>query len=109
MDFIKNIVKDPSLFKAILNDPETQNYIQNYPMLNLIYQNPQVFLSPHNIQRCKNIIKVDEKKNFESSNSGIYEPPEPFGSLNNNQNIQITNSSGISNIDSFNNNDSFNI
>ena len=62
MDFIKNMVKDPSLFKAILNDPETQNYIQNYSMLNLIYQNPQVFLSPHNIQRCKNIIKVDEKK-----------------------------------------------
>ena len=109
MDFIKNIFKDPSSFKAILNDPETQKYIQKYPMLKLFYLNPQVFLSPQNIQRNINIFKVDEKKIFESSNSGIFEPPEPFGSLNKHPNSQITNSSGISNINSFNNNNSIGI
>ncbi len=33
MDLIKNIFKDPSLFKAILNDPKEQNYIQNNSIL----------------------------------------------------------------------------
>ena len=61
-DFINNMAKDPSLFRAILNDPKTQNYIQNNLVLKLIFQNPQVILSPQNVQRSKNIFKVDEIK-----------------------------------------------
>ena len=108
-DSIKNISKNPSLLKTYLNDPETRNYIQNNPILKLMYLNPQVFLSPQNAQRCKNIFKVDEKKIFDSSNTGIFAPPEPFESLNYNQKNQIMNSSGISNINSFNNNNSIEI
>ena len=108
-DDIKNISKDPSFLKTFFNDPETRNYIQNNPVLKLIYLNPQVFLSAQNVQRCKNAFKVDEKKIFDSSNTRIFAPPEPFESLNNNQKNQIINSSGISNINSFNNNNSIGI
>ena len=51
------------------------------------------------------MFKEDEKNIIESSNIGISVPPDPFGSLNNNQNIQAMNSSGqISNINFSNNN-----
>jgi hypothetical protein len=50
----------------------------------------------------KNQIKEDEKNIIKSSGNEISVPPDPFGSLNINQNL---NSSGkISDINTFNNN-----
>jgi hypothetical protein len=108
-EFLKNNSKDASIFEKAFRNPKTQNRIQNYPFLKLCFQNPQKYLSPHNIQKSQNVFKVNENNIIESSNIGISIPPDPFESLNNNQNSQITNSSGqISNINSLNNNNTEN-
>ena len=109
MDYIKNSFKDPSLFKALFNSPKFQNYIQNYPLLKLLYQNPKIFFAPDKIQMSRNIINKNDRNTIEDSSTEISAPPDPFESLNNNQSNQILNSSGqISNINILNKNSTVN-
>ena len=104
-DIVKNINIDTSFIEESFNDQEIKNKIQNNPLLKLHFQNPQRFCTPQSFQFLQNAFKAEEKNAIESSSTGISVPPDPFGSLNNNQNIQIMNSSEqISNINSFNNN-----
>ena len=103
--YIKNINKDPSFAEEFFSKPKIQKDIQDIPILRTWLQHPEIYLTPQNFQKILNMFKEDEKNIIESSNIGISVPPDPFGSLNNNQNIQTMNSSGqISNINFFNNN-----
>ena len=88
-----------------LNHPENQEKINNNPILKFILQNPQLMFNPQFMQMTKNMFKKEEKNQIDSSSSGIFVPPGPFESLNNNQINQMMNSpSQIPNINTFNNN-----
>ena len=89
---LKNINKNGSLAKLIFSDPSVQKDIQETPILKLWFQNPEIYLTPQNLKKIQNMFEFDEK-NIDCSNSEISVPPDPFGSLNSNQNSQIMNSS----------------
>jgi len=90
---INDMIKDPSLLTTFFNSPELKEKSQNNPIFKMFYQNPQIFLSPHILQKDLNMLKKDEKNIMESSRSVISGPPDPFESLNNNHNNQMMNSS----------------
>jgi len=89
---LKNINKNGSLAKIIFSDPSVQKDIQEIPILKLWFQNPEIYLTPQNFKKIQNMFEVNEK-DIDCSNSEISVPPDPFGSLNSNQNSQIMNSS----------------
>ena len=89
---LNNINKNGSLAKLIFSDPSVQKDIKRIPILKLWFQNPEKYLTPQNFIKIQNMFEVDEK-NIDWSNSEISVPPDPFGSLNSNQNSQIMNSS----------------
>jgi len=62
--------------------------LQNNPDLKLAFQNPQLFLAPHIMQKEQNIFRKDEKSKIESSSIGISVPPDPF------ENNKMLNSTG---------------
>ena len=102
MNFLKNMLLDPSLLKIAFNNPEAKPIIQNNPIFKLCSQSSELSLPPQYIPMIKNQIKEDEKNIIENSGNEISVPPDPFGSLNINQ---MLNSSGkISDINTFNNN-----
>ena len=108
-DILKNISNDPSSLETFLSDPELQKKFQDKPFLKLSFQYPKIFMTPHYFQMYQNMFKVKEKNIIESSNSEISLPPDPFESLNDNQDNQIMNSSGQkSNINFFNHNNTGN-
>ena len=91
-DMMNNMFKDPSLVEIYLNNPIMKEKIQNIPLFNFTFKNPNLIFNPQNIQMTKNIIKKKERNSIESSNAEISVPPDPFGSLNNNQINQMMNS-----------------
>ena len=97
--------KDPSLVEIYLNNPIMKEKIQNIPLFNFTFKNPNLIFNPQNIQMTKNIIKKKERNSIESSNAEISVPPDPFGSLNNNQINQMMNSpEHMPSINNFSNN-----
>ena len=104
-NLLKNVSKKRSLVENYFSDPTVQKKLLKIPIFKLWLQNPEIYLTPQNFQKIQNMFEINEKNIIESSNIGISEPPDPFGSLNSNQNSKIMNSSRqISNINSFNNN-----
>jgi hypothetical protein len=101
---LNNLFKDPSYIEMALNNPVVKAKIQNNPFLNFTFQNPNLFLNPQNIKIAQEALKEKEKNSIESSNANIPVPPDPFGSLNNNQINQMMNSSCQKKINTFNNN-----
>jgi len=91
-DFLKNINKAGSSAENYFSDPRVQKHIQKIPILKLWFQNPEIYLTPQNFKKIQNMFEVDEK-NIDCSKTEISVPPDPFGSLNSNQNSQIMNSS----------------
>ena len=89
---MNNMFKDPSLVEIYLNNPIMKEKIQNIPLFNFTFKNPNLIFNPQNIQMTKNIIKKKERNSIESSNAEISVPPDPFGSLNNNKINQMMNS-----------------
>ena len=88
-----NMIKDPSLLEMFLKHPGNQDQIKNNPVFKLTLQNPQLMLDPQNLQMNNNLFKKNESNPDENSKAKIFKPPEPFGSLNNNQINQMKNSS----------------
>ena len=104
MESLKNLFNDPSSLENFLKDPYFQEVIQKSPLNKFICLNPQI-VTPQNFQKVKNVFYKNEKNIIESSKTEISVPPDPFGSLDNNQINQMMNSSGkITNINSFNKN-----
>ena len=92
-DMMNNMVKDPSLVEISLNNPIVKEKIKNIPLLNFIFQNPNLMINPQSLQMTQNAFREKERNSIESSNVEISVPPDPFGSLNNNQINQMMNSS----------------
>jgi len=93
INMMNNMFKDPSLVEMVLNNPVLRT-IQNNPYCKLGFLNPQMMFNPQNIQMSVNMFKKKENNSNESSNAGgIFQPPDPFGSLNNNQINKMMNSS----------------
>jgi len=92
-DMMNNMVKDPSLVEMSLNNPIVKEKIKNIPLLNFIFQNPNLMINPQSLQMTQNAFREKERNSIESSNVEISVPPDPFGSLNNNQINQMMNSS----------------
>ena len=103
-DMANNLVKDPSLIAMILNDPKLKVKIQNNPSIKCSLQNLHFLAFPQYLKMVQNMFKKNERNPIENSGTGISVPPEPFGSLNNNQINQMMNSSGQMKINTFNNN-----
>ena len=103
MDLIKNILLDPSLLKIAFNNPKAKIIIQNNPIMKHVFQSSGISSLPLKyILMLQNQIKEEEENINESSGTEIIVPPDPFGSVNNNQ---MLNSSGqISDINIFNSN-----
>ena len=76
-----------------LNNPIVKEKIKNIPLLNFIFQNPNLMINPQSLQMTQNAFREKERNSIESSNVEISVPPDPFGSLNNNQINQMMNSS----------------
>ena len=85
--------KDPSFLEICLKNPKIKDKIKNNPFIKLNLQNPQLMIAPIFLQMNQNIFKKNENNQDENSNSEIFKPPEPFGSLNINQFNQKKNSS----------------
>ena len=90
---MNNIFKDPSFIEMSLNNPIAKEKIKNNLFLKFALHNANLMLSPQYIQMTQEAFKEKEKNPIESSNAEISVPPDPFGSLNNNQINQMMNSS----------------
>ena len=102
LEMINNLFNDPSSLENFLKDKNFQDVIQKSPIHKFICLNPQI-ITPENFQKVKNSFYQNEKNLIESSKTEISVPPDPFGSLDNNQINQMINSSDkITNINSFN-------
>ena len=97
------MMKDPSVAEIYFNHPVFREIFKN-PVLN---DEPEIINNfPQYFQMLQNVFKEKERNPIENSGTGISVPPDPFGSLNNNQINQMMNSSGqIPNNSAFNNND----
>jgi len=95
-DMMNNMIRDPSLIGIFLNHPSVRQKIQNYPFIKMGFQNIQLILKPQILQMAQNMFKENERNSIENSGTGISNPPDPFGSLNNNQINQMMNFSGQS-------------
>ena len=113
---IKEMLKDPSIkneFNNMMKDPSIAEIYYNHPAYRSIFKNPILNDKPEIInnfpqyfQMFQNMLKEKGRNPIENSGTGISVPPDPFGSLNNNQINQMMNSSGqIPNNSAFNNND----
>ena len=103
-EMMNNLIKDPSMIGMLLNHPSISQKIQNNPFAKMAFQNSQSILNPQILQMAQNIFKENERNPIENSATGISVPPDPFGSLNNNQINQMMNSSCQKKINTFNNN-----
>ena len=90
---MNNIYKDPSFIEMSLNNPILKEKIKNNLFLKFALHNANLMLSPQYIQMTQEAFKEKERNPIESSNAEISVPPDPFGSLNNNQINQMMNSS----------------
>ena len=99
---LNNMMKDPSIVETYLNHPDFRKIFKN-PILN---DEPEIINNfPPNFHMFQNIFKEKERNPIENSGIGISVPPDPFGSLNNNQINQMMNSSSqVPNNSIFNNN-----
>ena len=95
-DMINNMIKDPSLIGLLLNNPIVSQNIQKNPAAKMAFQNPHLIFKPENLQMVQNMFKENKRNSIENSGTGISNPPDPFGSLNNNQINKMMNSSGQS-------------
>ena len=93
MKNIQNMSKDPSFFEMVLKDPKNQAILKKYPVKKLFSQNPEIFLNPQYKLFFENMFKKNENNSIENSISKNIVPPEPFGSLNNIQNVNSVNNS----------------
>ena len=94
-NILNNMLEDPSFIENFLNNPIFKKKFPNNPSFNFDSYNKQVFNKvPEMLQMSKNIFKKNEKNSIENSGTEISVPPDPFGSLNNNQMNQNMNSLG---------------
>ena len=89
MNILLNLSKDPSMLEMWLKNQKNQDLIKNNPLIKLSIQNPQFLFDPQVLEMNKNLFKKNEGNPDENPNSEIFNPPEPFGSLNNNHFNQI--------------------
>jgi len=104
-DMLNNMFKDPSIIETTLNNPILRgNFIKN-PIFKLCFQNPQLMFNPQNIQMAQNMFSNIKKNPTENDDAENSAPPDPFGSLNNNQINQMMNSpEHMPSINNFSNN-----
>jgi len=101
-DIVNNMIKDPSEIESLLNESIFRTKIQNNPFIKFVVQNPQFIINNfQNIQIFQNMFK-ESKINSIDSGTEIFNPPDPFENLDNNQNMNS--SSQVPNINTFNNN-----
>ena len=105
VDIVNNMIKDPSEIESILNDSILRTKIQkiqNNPLIKFAIQNQQFIINNFQyFQIFQNVFK-ESKRNSIDSGTEFSNPPDPFGNLNYNQNINSPNQ--MPNIKAFNNN-----
>ena len=104
-DMLNNLLKDPSSMETLLNNPIIREKFLNNPICKLAFQNPQILFHPQYLQMVQKMFIENKKNPTENTGAENSAPPDPFGSLNNNQINQMMNSPGQTpNISTFNNN-----